>query len=234
MVDGNGTRKLAFPWVIKVPHLDSGKGISFLSSAAAMDSFVASVLAGNETDKIAQRYITNLLTLPDGRKFDLRVHWFVASIDPVLVYFRWGTVRATATPLNLEESGWADPRAHMTNFKVQKARVDGTDGNDTVADVADLRLSAEQLRRVLEDAFPQHPDPFGAVGCQIKRALATTFESARKRMTQEHYVTANAFSLLGADVRCGAPHKLLSVSYLSPFPSLSHTLYLLLTAIATC
>lgn len=200
----DGVSKLVHPWVVKDPGMDAGKGIRFLSTVEELRSFVKSVHAGNENSRIVQEYLTNLLTLPDGRKFDLRVYWFVASVNPPIVYFRDGTVRATATPLNLAASGWEDARAHMTNAKVQQKRINGTgvskDGAlGQLIDPERLRLDMVELKSVLEAAFPSHPDPMGAVTCQMERAIAIAFESARHSMIDLHTATDNAFSLLGGD-----------------------------------
>eukprot|EP00659_Diplonema_papillatum_P006813 gene6813-10441_t len=72
---------------------------------------------------IIQRYIRDplLLKLPGdtvGRKFDLRCYFVIASVDPLVAYFRLGTIR-----MNIEQYRDADfnnPHVHISNIAQQR------------------------------------------------------------------------------------------------------------------
>lgn len=62
---------------------------------------------------IVQKYICNELTWFHGEKFDLRMFWAVASVDPPIVMYHDGFVRASVAKYN--ESDFSDSAHHLTN-----------------------------------------------------------------------------------------------------------------------
>ena len=66
----------------------------------------------NEFGFMAQEYIDPYLV--DGRKFDFRVYFLIASADPVTVFFNYGNLR-----LALQKYGSKSRAAHLTNYHQQ-------------------------------------------------------------------------------------------------------------------
>ena len=67
-------------------------------------------------ERLAQRYVSDLLLTPDGRKFDLRLYWVVASFKPELVLYFGGTQRVSAS--NFSAANNAGTRAENQPFAV--------------------------------------------------------------------------------------------------------------------
>ena len=61
---------------------------------------------------MAQEYVDPYLV--DGRKFDFRVYFLIASADPVTVFFNYGNLR-----LALQKYGSKSRAAHLTNYHQQ-------------------------------------------------------------------------------------------------------------------
>jgi len=68
-----------------------------------------------ENSLIAQVYITNPLLLDMNNKFDFRVYMLVASVDPLIVYYHDGFLRATLAPYDKFSS---DRERHLTNTHI--------------------------------------------------------------------------------------------------------------------
>ena len=95
---------VAIKWLVKRPGTDGGKGIEL---DAGRCRCVRWYFCGKVSkDRLAQRYVSDLLLTPDGRKFDLRVYWVVASFRPELVLYGGGsTLRVSAS--NFTDKGRA-------------------------------------------------------------------------------------------------------------------------------
>lgn len=204
---GDDDDALPEPWVVKQAHIDGGEGIDFLTTVGALRKFVRSLnqtgnaarsaqprrtlsSAPKKRARLVQRYLKEIMLLPDNRKFDLRVFWTVVCIDPVVVLYAGFYVRVTAAA---EGSGFTR-EAHLTNIHIQASQttIQGVDPEE-------LRMDSEQLGDVLRAAHPEVNDPLAFVNCGIKRALAIVFESARDHLIDKHEVTTNAFTLMAAD-----------------------------------
>mmetsp|Transcript_27101 Transcript_27101/g.41190 ORF Transcript_27101/g.41190 Transcript_27101/m.41190 type:complete len:483 (-) Transcript_27101:1539-2987(-) len=102
------------PWVLKQGNVNQGKGITIM---APHSNDLANVLEDNpieeyETEQlIMQRYVCNELTW-DRRKYDVRMFWLIASVDPLLVLYHDGYVRIGNS--NYDETDFSNTRAHLT------------------------------------------------------------------------------------------------------------------------
>ena len=107
-------------WFIYKPICSSrGAGIEILNARSQLP----------DRDAIAQEYIASPLLL-QGFKFDFRVYLLLFSVAPLCAFvYRDGIARVCTEPFAPPGEGAAerqglppDPRAHLTNFEVSRAR----------------------------------------------------------------------------------------------------------------
>ncbi|MBN3307334.1 TTL10 polyglycylase, partial [Amia calva] len=115
-------------WICKPTGLNQGRGIFLLRSGDDVVTFRNRLQGGEDSQqgrktayrspqaRIAQRYIQNPLLL-EGKKFDIRSYFLIASTTPYMVFFRHGYVRVTCDPYDPNS---ADLSAHLTNQYMQK------------------------------------------------------------------------------------------------------------------
>jgi len=190
-------RGLDSAWILKIPWKDGGKGLTLIHTEAQLRDVRRQAAAEeNHEDLVMQRYIKDPL-LVDGRKFDLRVYWIVASInpEPILLY-QDGSLRVSMLPFHdpLSPQAAADAQhEHFTNAAQQKSDQE----YDKLKE--DTRKTFRQLHAILRQQFPNHPvDPLDDVRCQIEQTLAIVWNSAQEDLTIRHEYP-DAFSLMGAD-----------------------------------
>jgi len=111
-------------WVTKVPTSSQGEGITVNPPMEVIKEqwldTTSPQLACKKTDRkdsLIQRYIRNPLLL-EGKKMEIRSYWVLASVDPLIIFYRDGTVRLTTR--DYKEEDWNDPLIHITNTKQQK------------------------------------------------------------------------------------------------------------------
>lgn len=187
------------PFLMKNPRAHRGTGVRFLEPYDVYDMIEKLRIPGNadsDGHDIVQRYVPNPLLLPPhGRKFDLRIYWFIACTNPVRVYYHDGTTRSSLEsfdPENLHDMG-----QHLTNVAVQKQ------SPELYAEAKDeLRLSFDALEDVLLQIFPSHPNPMEDVRAQIRHAIATVFLAGKEKLAETRF-TDRAFSLIGGDFIIG-------------------------------
>lgn len=80
------------PWVLKEPNVNQGKGIEIIPPNSERLLEVANLKQNDDNQYIIQQYICNELTWGE-RKFDVRMFWFVASVDPLIVLYQDGYAR---------------------------------------------------------------------------------------------------------------------------------------------
>lgn len=183
-------------WITKIPYLDGGKGLALINTPQALTDLRGNLDQAARQSILAQRYIADPLLL-GGKKFDLRIYWIVASVNPapILLYLD-GTLRVSLKPYHppLQENGAEVLKhEHFTNAKQQKSDADYEKYKEGT------RFDFTVLKRLLADKFPDHPvDPLDDVRCQIEHALAIVFHAAYDVLTARD-PTADSFSLLGAD-----------------------------------
>jgi len=177
------------PWVLKQGNVNQGKGITIM---APRSDNLASVLEDNpldsdETEKlILQRYVCNELTW-GRRKYDVRMFWLIASVDPLLVLYHDGYVRIGNS--NYDETDFSNTRAHLTTHTrlAEEGKATWDEFENHVRNhnlVADLGLS----------------DPVGHVRNQFKQAIAETAAAFRdKSFNSKNMVEENGIAFYGAD-----------------------------------
>ena len=184
------------PWIKKITHLDGGKGISFVSSRDSLIKLRSEIRQSRKKFKhlIAQRYIMNPFLLPNKRKFDLRMHWLVASISPLVILSTDGYLRVSSSPYTM--ANFSDFSAHLTNAEIQVA----------AKKKQGMKLDKEATRRPVSELLDAIIARGGSerdlhkVQCKIRRALRVVVAAAQKTLLSTAPSKCPAcFSLLGAD-----------------------------------
>lgn len=147
-------------------------------------------------DIVVQRYICHELDY-QGRKFDLRLYYLVASVDPLVVYYHDGALRVSLSEYN--DKVFESTTDHLTNL----GRNDAMD-NCTIA-LTDWEVDLKAHVAKDPSRFPPEvaQDPLAHIRNQAKAALAelvsatrdVAFEGIRRNRTPME----NVFALLGGD-----------------------------------
>ena len=114
---------LSIPWVLKKPNVNRGKGITMLGpNTPELETVLETVVADTDEPYIIQRYVCNEMTI-DKKKFDFRIFWIVASLDPLIVMTHHGFVRIGNAEYS--EQNFNDTTAHLTTFDLFGIRTQG-------------------------------------------------------------------------------------------------------------
>mmetsp|Transcript_14661 Transcript_14661/g.34069 ORF Transcript_14661/g.34069 Transcript_14661/m.34069 type:complete len:601 (+) Transcript_14661:99-1901(+) len=181
------------PWVHKLSSVNQGRGITILApnspellelpDASLRDLEKQKHKNSESSDEdeeeleesIVQRYICNEMTWND-RKFDVRMYWFVASLDPLIVLYHDGYVRVGNSAYS--ETSFGNTRSHLTSHTGL-----GAESKATFADLEEAlnRHHRESARRsgVPPKVFPHNSTPVEHVRNQFKHALAEMVEIFR-------------------------------------------------------
>jgi hypothetical protein len=184
------------PWVLKKVRVNNGKGIEMLGpNSAELKTAVARAVADTENDYIAQTYICNELVWFQKEKFDLRMYWMVASIDPVMVFYHDGYARVGGAVY--DETDFSSTPQHLTNHAFrppEQSRV--TSGHLWELVRAHYENDSVRLNQIIAI------DPVEHVRRQIKEAIATTvaaFANVTFGKDPRPLVPENLFAFYGAD-----------------------------------
>jgi len=117
------------PWVLKEGDVNQGRGITILAPNSPELMNIPYRFPQEEeerqqrkeqrdedtddgaSDVIVQKYVCNEMTW-NHRKFDVRVFWLVASLDPLVVLYHDGYVRIGNS--DYSETDFSDTRKHLT------------------------------------------------------------------------------------------------------------------------
>jgi hypothetical protein len=89
------------PWVLKKMDLNNGLGIEVMGpNSQALKTAVARADADESNAYIVQAYICKELVWLQQQKFDFRMYWMVASVDPLIVLYHDGFVRVRDAAYN--------------------------------------------------------------------------------------------------------------------------------------
>jgi hypothetical protein len=190
--DGDG---MDYPWVLKDVNVNNGAGITMIPPhSEKLKSLVRNAMEDANRTYIVQQYVCNELTWTDGEKFDLRMFFLVASVDPMIVLFGEGYVRAGAKQYN--ESDWTTTGQHLTNSHYRGAQENVTN---------------EHLWKRIREHHSRHHtmfqsrginDPVGHVRNQMKEALghfAAAFQPSTPKKSSKKRMEQNSFAFYGCD-----------------------------------
>lgn len=180
------------PWVLKQPRVNQGKGIEMVAPNSERLVEVAHFeLQDDDTEYIVQQYICNENTW-NHRKYDVRMFWFVASLDPLIVMYQDGYVRIGNSEYTEED--FDNTVGHLTTHTGL-----GEEGKATysqfVEHIQQHYESSPHLRKMIRD-------PVQHVRNQFKDSLAefveafrdVSFEAGLRELSAE-----NGFGFYGAD-----------------------------------
>jgi Tubulin-tyrosine ligase family len=177
------------PWVLKEGNVNQGRGITMLAPhSAELENLLDnhSIDDAEETNLVVQSYICNELTW-NRRKYDVRMFWLVASIDPLLVLYHDGYVRIGNAVY--DESDFSNTRNHLTTH----TRL-AEEGKATFEEFK------QHLRQHNRDAQLGISDPVAHVRNQFKEAIGETIAAFKdKSFTTKEMVEENGIGFFGAD-----------------------------------
>jgi len=183
------------PWVLKKPNVNQGKGITMLGPQSKELKHVFDVVEEekDEQNYIIQRYVCNEMTFGSNRKFDFRIFWIVASLDPLVLMYHDGYVRVGNAEYN--ENDWSSTKAHLTTHTGMAAEGKGTwdDFADLVRDAA--QRGGKSLQKRLKGI-----DPIDHVRNQVKQVLGEMAAAFKEdTFNAEKISSENGFGFYGAD-----------------------------------
>eukprot|EP00978_Attheya_sp_CCMP212_P037372 scaffold175590_cov48-Attheya_sp.AAC.1 len=110
------------PWVLKNVNVNNGQGIEMLGpNSEALKTATERVDVDKNNTYIAQEYICNELVWSGGQKFDLRMFWMVASLDPLIVLYHDGFARVAASAY--DETDFSSTGKHLTNHEFRNVDI---------------------------------------------------------------------------------------------------------------
>eukprot|EP00542_Grammatophora_oceanica_P015789 CAMPEP_0194032770 /NCGR_PEP_ID=MMETSP0009_2-20130614/5640_1 /TAXON_ID=210454 /ORGANISM="Grammatophora oceanica, Strain CCMP 410" /LENGTH=506 /DNA_ID=CAMNT_0038673307 /DNA_START=63 /DNA_END=1583 /DNA_ORIENTATION=+ len=179
-----------YPWVLKRGNVNQGKGITMLGPHTEE---LIHVLRDNprdeDSDLIIQKYICHEDTW-NGRKYDVRMFWLVASLDPLIVMYHDGYVRIGNG--KYDESDFSDTRQHLTTHT--KLAEEGK------ATFKEFEEHVKELAKTegLTSSLPT--DPVSHVRNQFKEAIGETVAAFKeKSFNVNKHNTENGIGFYGAD-----------------------------------
>jgi Tubulin-tyrosine ligase family len=143
---------------------------------------------------VIQAFICNELTWHGGKKFDLRMHWMIPSIDPLIVLFSDGFVRVGSS--TYDEVDFSDTTRHLTTMTHLDGEAKGTMDEFKQLIYEHFNRNYRNLSKRFKGGPYQH------VRKQMMEAIAETVAAFREVTFGNANVTLrpeNAFSLYGAD-----------------------------------
>lgn len=132
-------------------------------------------VASRGNQAIIQSYIRDILTY-QGRKFDLRMYFLVASVDPLVVFYHDGHLRISPGNYSVTVDNYNSTASHLTNFHASEQ---ATTAMFTTWGEYELKqhVAANPQRFVHRPTVAR--DPLQHVRNEIKSALATLMAATR-------------------------------------------------------
>eukprot|EP00536_Pseudo-nitzschia_multiseries_P005017 jgi/Psemu1/323707/estExt_fgenesh1_pg.C_900015 len=190
------------PWVHKLSNVNQGRGITIMApnssellrlpeeSIKAIDAYREKERQKKEGSKkdtsesedeeelqesIIQRYICNEMTW-NQRKFDVRMYWFVASLDPLVVLYHDGYVRVGNAAYS--ETSFTDTTSHLTSHTGLGAETKATmwQLEDALSEHQEQKHRHHSTRKHKQVPFPNGNTPVEHVRNQFKHALGEMIE----------------------------------------------------------
>ncbi|KAG7365589.1 tubulin-tyrosine ligase family protein [Nitzschia inconspicua] len=205
-----------YPWVLKAGSVNQGRGITMIAPSSkelvelpkkALYMLQKQADGGDAEededweDMIVQSYVCNEMTW-ERRKFDVRMYWLVASLDPLIVLYHDGYVRIGNS--DYSEEDFSNTRAHLTTHTFL-----GAEGKATFDQFEEMittywESKNNRMGGTIGRSYPwPAKSPVEHVRNQFKDAIAEMIEVYQKEafdIPDGQTITAeNAFSFYCAD-----------------------------------
>ncbi|KAH9259536.1 hypothetical protein BASA81_001957 [Batrachochytrium salamandrivorans] len=147
------------PWLLKPSASLRGRGIKYFGTSQSLLEDISDCESEFHVDDIIQEYVVNPALL-NGFKFDVRTWMLIASIDPLVLFYREGFARVANAKY---EEASQDTFAHITNLEGQQQKR---------ADHTTYLRSFDEVQQDLHETygFPKDYMKQGAFKRQIMRA----------------------------------------------------------------
>ena len=188
------------PWVLKKPKVNQGRGITMLGPNTKALSMVVQNVTKEMAEKpkkapkyIIQKYICRELTI-QRRKFDFRVFWMVASLDPLVVLYHDGYVRIGNS--EYDESDFSSTTAHLTTHTGL-----ANEGKGSWDDLEKVLVEYHEENKDSNPILAAIDDPMDHVRNQVKQALGQMAAAFKEPTfhTKGLGEAENGFGFFGAD-----------------------------------
>ncbi len=180
-------------WIYKPGGNSRGRGIQILwqTRQLAANNFYPPGHYDDDANRVIQRYLKNPLLI-HNRKFDIRVYWLLASIDPLLVLlYPQGKVRLTAMPYKNED--FDNPLVHMTNYYQQKMHPEFDSSLRYKWSYSELDQYLYEAN-ITELGFCQNQ-----LMPKIRQYIAHVVQAGKSRLLQDYPKQGDCFGVYGAD-----------------------------------
>mmetsp|Transcript_4364 Transcript_4364/g.7314 ORF Transcript_4364/g.7314 Transcript_4364/m.7314 type:complete len:495 (+) Transcript_4364:64-1548(+) len=187
LFEGGG---IDIPWVLKKPNVNQGKGIYMLGpNTKELENVFDTVEADKDSQNyIIQRYICNEMTI-NNRKFDFRIFWVVASLDPLIMIYHDGYLRIGNSVYN--ENDFSSTTAHLTTHTGLSAEGKGTWDN-FIDYIEEAKKNNKKLKKI--------KDPVLHVKNQVKQVLGEMAAAFKEgTFNAEKISSENGFGFYGGD-----------------------------------
>jgi len=180
-------------WIFKPGGESCGRGIEIIWKIREFEAnnfYTQSEY--NNPNRIIQRYIPNPMLLYE-RKFDLRVYWLIASIDPILVLaYPEAKVRLAGMPYSADQ--YDNPLVHMTNYYQQKQHQDFDPSLRYKITLGELDSYLLEMGKTEDTSFTQNQ-----LMPKIHRCLAFVVRAGLKKLKKNYPKRGDCFGIYGAD-----------------------------------
>ncbi len=176
-------------WVLKKPNINKCMGITMLGphSKKLENVFKTVERDKGEQNYIIQQYVCNEMTIRNRRKFDFRVFWIVASLDPLIVMYHDGFLRIGNSEYT--ENDFSNTITHLTTSTSLAGEEKGS-----------WAEFEEYLDEVNQKRNLKVKDPIGHVRNQVKHVLGEMSAAFKDVSFNVNFVSAeNGFGFYGAD-----------------------------------
>ena len=195
-------------WILKPADMSKGLGVRVLWKFDVLRQVYAAQYApksGSSGDQtrdgeewpwmrpyVIQRYIKNPLLLK-GRKSEIRLYWFIPSVDPLMVLlYGEGTVRLNNKPFQLGD--FDNELVHVTNVFQQKRHPDFDPSLELKWSFSDLQSYLSGELGIAHGNFIE-----GDFKPKLKKSLSLVLDATRQKF-RPHTGGGLFFGLYGVDV----------------------------------
>jgi Tubulin-tyrosine ligase family len=174
--------------LVFAPHVNDTRSSSKIKQARKRSAQL-------NDDIIIQQYVCNELDY-FGHKFDLRVYYLIASVNPLIVLYHDGTLRVALSEYNATD--FSSTGNHLTNIGRNRLL------DNCTASFADWEVTLRAHVAAAESSFSQaiRENPLLHIRKQIMDALANVVASVRDASFHGYGSftrTENGFALMGGD-----------------------------------